>query len=77
MSDDQIGIRDGSFKKYLYYSGDFVTTIALAIQRADPINLARLDRAFPQMVAAFRHPNWLEAPPGFRPHYQAEEGRAA
>ena len=63
---------EGSFYKYLRYSGDFVTTIASAIQRADPTNLARLEAAFPQMVAAFRHQNWNEAPPGFAPHYQAE-----
>jgi len=62
---------EGSFYKYLRYSGDFVTTIASAIQRADPTNLARLEAAFPQMVAAFRHQNWNEAPPGFAPHYQA------
>jgi hypothetical protein len=63
---------EGSFYKYLLYSGDFVTTMARAIQRADPVNLARLQLAFPQMVAAFKHHTWDEAPPGFAPQYQAD-----
>ena len=66
----------GSFYRYLGYSGSFVTSIALAIQCADPTNLARLQLAFPQMVAAFRYHTWHEAPPGFAAHYQAEEGSA-
>ena len=67
---------EGSFAKYLWHSGDFVTTVAMAIQRADPTNRARLAVAFPQMVAAFHHHDWNEAPPGFAPHYQAREGGA-
>jgi len=62
---------EGSFGKYLHHSGDFVATIAKAIQRADPTNLARLELIFPQMVAAFHHHDWHQAPPGFAPHYQA------
>jgi hypothetical protein len=62
---------EGSFYKYLLFSGDFVTTMARAIQCADPVNRARLRLAFPQMVAAFEHRSWDEAPPGFAPNYQA------
>jgi len=62
---------EGSFGKYLHYSGDFVYTVALAIQRADPHNRERLRRAFPQMVAAFEHHCWDEPPPGFQPRYNA------
>lgn len=62
---------EGSFSKYLNFSGDFVTTIAIGIQRADPSNRARLRLGFPQMVAAFEHHNWDEAPPGFEPRYNA------
>ena len=71
---DQPRPAEGSFAKYLWFSGDFVATVAKAIQRADPTNLARLELAFPQMVAAFHHHDWHQAPPGFAPHYQAREG---
>ena len=68
---DQTSIFRGSFYWYLFHSGGFVKAIARAIQQADPTNLARLEQAFPQMVAAFRHSSWYEAPPEFEPHYQA------
>jgi len=67
---------EGSFEKYLRFSGDFVTLIAKAIQHADPVNRKRLRLAFPQMVAAFEHHSWCEAPPAFAPHYDAERGGA-
>jgi len=65
---------EGSFGKYIWHSGDFVTSIAISIQRADPENRERLRLAFPQMVAAFEMASWDEAPPGFAPHYQARGG---
>ena len=73
MPDEAIANMDpGSFNHYLGYSGGFVTTIALAIQKADQQNQARLKVAFPQMVAAFQMGNWNHAPEGFSsPQYGA------
>ncbi len=66
MPDEAIANMDpGSFNHYLGYSGGFVTTIALAIQKADAENQDRIREVFPQMVAAFKMPNWNHAPEGF------------
>ncbi len=62
----------GSFNHYLHNSGGFVTTIALAIQKADQQNHERLRGAFPQMVAAQQMPTWDEVPEGFKPQYDAQ-----
>lgn len=62
----------GCFNWYLFMSGEFVTTLAHAIQRSDKENLARLERAFPQMVAAHRCNSWNTVPLGFDPVYNAE-----
>lgn len=61
----------GSFNWYLENSGDFVTAMALAIQRADDENLARLSLAFPQMVEAYKCNSWDNIPVGFDPVYNA------
>jgi len=68
---------EGSFNKYLFHSGSFVTGMARAIQCADPVNRARLRLAFPQMIAAIEHHDWDEAPPGFAPRYNADKDGAA
>ena len=68
---------EGSFNWYLHRSGDFVKAIAVAIQRADPVNQATLALAFPQMVAAFEYHLWDEAPADFDPHYQARRKAVA
>lgn len=63
---------EGSFGHYMYRSGDFVRTMAEAIQRADPPNKERLRRAFPQMVAAFElGGDWTGVPEGYLPRYDA------
>lgn len=68
---------EGSFGHYVYVSGDFVRSVALAIQRADPVNKERLRRAFPQMVASFDlGGNWTGVPSGFAPEYDAQRKRA-
>ena len=63
----------GCFNWYLKNSGDFVTSMARSIQLADKANLARLDRAFPQMVAAHACDSWDTVPEGFDPVYNAKE----
>lgn len=60
---------EGSANWYLFRAGDFVKTVALAIQRADPMNRERLRLAFPQMVAAFEAEDWDKPPPGFAAEY--------
>lgn len=62
----------------MYRSGDFVRTVAEAIQRADPTNKERLRRAYPQMVAAFElGGDWTGVPSGFTaPRYDAQRKRA-
>lgn len=67
-------IQRGSFEWYLHPDGggSFVKSLAHCIQRADDINIERLRRAFPQMVAAFEMHSWFKAPPGFEPRYNAE-----
>lgn len=67
---------EGSFGQYMYRSGDFVRTVAEAIQRADPPNKERLRRAFPQMVAAFElGGDWTGVPEGYLPQYDAHRKR--
>ena len=69
---------EGSFGQYMYRSGDFVRTVAEAIQRADPLNKERLRRAFPQMVAAFElGGDWTGVPRGYAPRYDAHRKRSA
>jgi hypothetical protein len=62
----------GSFNWYLFMSGEFVTLMAKAIQRADGDNKERLRIAFPQMCAAHDCYSWDEVPKGFDPKYNAE-----
>ena len=64
---------EGSFEHYIRYGGDFVRALVVCIQRADRANLARLERAFPQMVAAFRDDTWFQGPARFAPRYNAEQ----
>ena len=72
------GWPEGSFGHYMYRSGDFVRTVAEAIQRADPGNKERLRRAFPQMVAAFElGGDWTGVPSGYAPRYDADRKRRA
>jgi DNA-binding FadR family transcriptional regulator len=64
----------GSFNFYIGRSGSFVTSMALAIQRADEDNLERIRKAFPQMVAAYKCKSWDEVPEGFESDtYNAEK----
>jgi hypothetical protein len=62
---------EGSFNWYLFHSGDFVKTMARAIQKADGDNKARLRKAFPQMCAAHDCHSWDDIPEGFLPVYNA------
>lgn len=62
----------GSFNWYRHHAGGFVTHIAKAICKADGDNIARLRRAFPQMVAAHDCKSWDHVPEGFEPCYNGE-----
>jgi len=62
---------EGSGNWYLFRAGDFVKTVALAIQRADLPNKERLRLAYPQMLAAFEAKNWDKPPEGWVPEYNA------
>jgi len=63
----------GSFNRYQKDSGSFVTALAVAITRADRENLEKVKQVYPQMVAAYQHPNWAQAPDGFTPCYNGKE----
>jgi hypothetical protein len=70
---DERTIEPGSFSWYMYRSGDFVKTVASAIQLADEFNLDRLSNAYPQMVAAHACSDWDKAPKGYKPEYDGDK----
>lgn len=63
---------DGCFNKYRHQSGSFVTAMANAIMQADSWNLERIQKVFPQMVAAHQMPSWSLIPTDFEPRYNAD-----
>jgi hypothetical protein len=76
--DGQIGVafadgfaERGSLEWHLHLGGDFLKALCRTVQLADEENLARLRRAFPQVVAAWEQHSWFKAPPGFDPVYNA------
>ena len=75
MTTDRGVAEEGSFHWYLFTSGEFVKTVAVAIQRADSVNRESLRLGFPQMVAAFESPDWDKPPAGFAPRYDAPDPR--
>ena len=64
---------DGSFNKYLYQSGHFLTFLSRAIFFADDNNMCLIGQEFPQMVIARTNENWDVPPLGFKNnHYLSE-----
>lgn len=61
----------GSFGWYLVNSGHFVTAMAKVILNSDAGNLALISKVFPQMVAAFKEPDWDMAPENFFKTYDS------
>ena len=55
----------GSFNRYLFFSGSFVTNISNTILYADNDNLKLIKKVYPQMVAAFKLDDWEMCPKGF------------
>lgn len=64
---------EGSFNKYLWHSGRFVTAMAHAIASADKYNFEKIRQIFPQMVAAYECSSWQIAPENFDPVYNAKK----
>ncbi len=67
--------KKGTFNRYLYNSGSFVTLMVKAITKADRENQRHIEKAFPQMVAAYKNNSWDEAPAGFEPCYNGKKLR--
>ena len=65
---------EGSFFWYLKKSGSFVTNMANVIAHADNENVEIIKMIYPQMVAAFKRPDWNITPLGFKPVYNAGVG---
>lgn len=63
---------DGSFLRYLYNSGHFVSSMSRAILYADEHNRSLIEREYPQMVAAYNINEWQKAPDGFEPIYNSK-----
>jgi len=55
----------GSFYWYKYMSGALVTGLANTIENSDHDNIIMIEKAYPQMIAAFRMHHWNSAPIGF------------
>lgn len=63
---ESCNFKHGSFNRYLFMSGHFVTFMSRVVFYADPHNIELIKLQYPQMVAAFQLENWEEAPPGFK-----------
>ncbi len=55
----------GTFNRYLFLSGSFLTYMAKVIYNADPHNREIIRLVYPQMVAAYDLEDWDMSPEGF------------